>query len=121
MKIPPWNSYQIFPEQIKADQPFAGGFGSWEAKEVARAIVRYCQHEDGWQPFIEDDLKKFFGRGRSIAENVRDVIEGVVARGLRELQGGHYLEKDEEHDQVYYVNERFIDCCHAVSPAGNKV
>lgn len=124
MKILPDSGYDIGPHDIDTSVLFVGAFGSFDSEETARAIVRYCQHQDCWSPFTLDDLGRFFGkRGTDgwMAENLRVIAGGAITKGSRELQLALYLESDEEDEMVYYVNERFIDRCHAASPADKKV
>lgn len=124
MKIKPWTGYPVSPEDIRTDRQFIDAFGHWEAEEVARAIVRYCQREDNWKPFTEKEIEKFFGTRNSkgwLVKNLRAIIDNAIPRGLEELEKASYLERDEEDSGIYYVNERFIDRCHEVSPAEKKV
>ncbi len=116
MKIKPWSRYPIHPEHIDVDRPFISAFGSAEAEEVARAIVRHSQRQDNWVPLSVRDVIKNFTKMKNFVDNVVAIIKGIKL-----LEENFYLENDEQDNQVFYVNERFIDRCHAASPVNKKV
>ena len=113
MKILPSSEYLIQPEHIDEKAPFTGAFGSSEAEETARAIVRFAQSEDRWNPFTLVEIRRFLSGLRRLAM--------TVIRGSLLLKKEGYLEVDEEDKEVYYVTDRFIDRCHSFAPMGKKI
>ncbi len=113
MKILPSSGYPIQPEDIDVRHPFLGVFGKFEAEEVARAIVRYAQNEDRWNPFTLSDVRKFL---QKVADSAI-----ITIKGLQALQRKQFLEIDGVDADVYYVTDGFIDRCHEASPANKEV
>lgn len=113
MKVLPDSGYPIRPEDIDVSHPFLGVFGKFEAEEVARAIVRYAQNEDRWNPFTLSDVRKFLQKVAGSAI--------ITIKGSQELRREQYLEIDEADPEVYYVTTGFINRCHEASPASKEV
>lgn len=108
MKVTPSTDYPIRPEDIDSRNYFLGTFGSFEAEETARCIVRFCQRSGDWGPFTISDLQ------RLVADRLHSAIRMIEGKNAL---GAEYVERDECEPKVYYVTDHFIDYCYAAFPA----
>ena len=101
----------IRPQYIRADRPIGDSFGNLETEASAAAIIRYCQHMDGWKSFTRGEIEQFMG-GPFLVNDLAQEIRATRKNGLQVLIHPYIYEAGGR----FYVTHEFICRCFAGAP-----
>lgn len=110
--------FRIKPGDINANQHLSEAYGHYETEISAGYIIRMCQEKGSWEPFTQEEIKKFYQKaghqdGFTFNQLVDRGLGFSIMSGNYPVGGGWIVLRDGK----YHLTTTFIEAAFKSSPA----